>query len=311
MATVIITGGTGLIGRALCTALAGKGHEVIILTRKVPNKTKPRAGISYALWNVEAQTIDEKAIGRADFIVHLAGANVADGRWTEARKQEIVDSRVHSGRLLVKALKETPNKVQAVISSSAIGWYGPDPQIPNPRPFVETDPVDRSFLGTTCKAWEDAIAPVAAMGKRLVYLRTGIVLSQEGGAYKEFRKPLGFGVASILGNGRQVVSWIHIDDIVGLYIKAMEDGSWSGPYNGVAPQPVSSKTLIQTMAKVKGGLAIPAPVPAFVLKTMLGEMSIEVLKSATVSSRKAEAGGYHFQYPDVLSAVKALEGKQQ
>lgn len=309
MATVLITGGTGLIGKALTKALTAKGYEVIILTRKLPAKTKSRPGIAYALWDVEAQTIDEKAVAQADFIVHLAGANVAEGRWTETRKQEILDSRVDSGRLLVKALKDTPNKVQAVVSSSAIGWYGPDPQLPNPHPFVETDPADRSFLGTTCKAWEEAIAPVAAMGKRLVYLRTGIVLSQEGGAYKEFRKPLGFGVASILGNGKQVVSWIHIDDIVGLYIKAIEDVSWSGPYNAVAPQPVPSKTLIQTMAKVKGGLAIPAPVPAFVLRTMLGEMSIEVLKSATVSSSKAEAGGYRFLYPDVLSAVKALEGK--
>lgn len=309
MATVLITGGTGLIGRALTSALVNKGYQVVVLTRRLPAASANKAGVTYAQWDVAAQTIDAAAIGRADYIVHLAGANVAEGRWTEARKKEILDSRVNTGRLLVKALQETPNKVQAVISSSAIGWYGPDAQVPNPRPFVEADPAYPDFLGTTCKAWEDAIAPVTALGKRLVYIRTGIVLSQEGGAYKEFRKPLGLGVASILGSGKQVVSWIHINDIVGLFIKAIENDTWSGAYNGVAPQPVSSKTLIQTMAKVKGGLAIPAPVPAFVLKTMLGEMSIEVLKSTTVSSAKAAAGGYAFRYPDVLSAVKALEGK--
>lgn len=309
MATVLITGGTGLIGRALTKALIVKGHQVVVLTRTLPAIPAATGGVRYALWDVSGQTIDAAAVGHADFIVHLAGANVAEGRWTKARKQEILDSRVNSGRLLVKALKEVPNKVQAVISSSAIGWYGPDPRIPNTQPFVETDPADRSFLGATCQAWEDAIAPVTGLGKRLVYLRTGIVLSQEGGAYKEFRKPLGLGVASILGNGQQVVSWIHIDDIVGLFLKAIEDGSWNGVYNAVAPRPVASKTLIETMAKVKGGLAIPAPVPAFVLRTLLGEMSVEVLKSATVSSRKAEAGGYHFQYPDVLSAVAALEKK--
>lgn len=307
MATVLITGGTGLIGRALTTALVAKGYEVIVLTRKVP-AGPARPGVQYALWDVPAQTIDAAAVGRADYIVHLAGANVAEGRWTDKRKQEILDSRVQSGQLLVKALQQ-PNRVKALVSSSAIGWYGADPQIPNPRPFLETAPADNAFLGRTCKAWEDAVAPVATMGKRLVYLRTGIVLSQEGGAYKEFRKPLQFGVASILGNGRQVVSWIHIDDIVGLYLKAIEDESWNGVYNAVAPAPVSSRQLIQTMAQVKGGVAIPAPVPAFVLKTMLGEMSIEVLKSATVSSQKAEQGGYRFRYPDVEAAVRALEGK--
>lgn len=305
MASILITGGTGLIGSALTRALIDSGHEVIILTRSTKGK-RPKQGLSYAEWDPAKGTIDRVAVAGADAIVHLAGANVADGRWTDRRKQEIVDSRVQSGALLVKALKEVPNRVQAVVSSSAIGWYGPDPQQPNPRPFVETDPADDSFLGRTCVQWEDSIRPVADLGKRLVLVRTGIVLSKEGGAYAEFRKPLTFGIAPILGNGRQVISWIHIDDMVAFYIRAVVDTSFRGIYNAVAPAPVTNRELMRVMGKAKG-FHIPAPVPSFVLKAMLGEMSIEVLKSATVSSARLEAAGFTFRYPRIEQAVAQLE----
>ncbi|RYF85268.1 MAG: NAD-dependent epimerase/dehydratase family protein, partial [Chitinophagaceae bacterium] len=193
MATILITGGTGMIGRALTKELLRQGHQVTVLTRR----TKPsKSGIAYKEWDVEKGAIDKTAIEEADYLVHLAGANVADGRWTDKRKKEIVDSRVKSGELLVKSLKEIPNKIKAVVSASAIGWYGPDPQVPNPKPFVETGAADNAFLGKTCEQWESAIWPVADLGKRLVIYRIGIVLSNEGGAYAEFKKPLKFGVAS-------------------------------------------------------------------------------------------------------------------
>jgi uncharacterized protein (TIGR01777 family) len=280
MATVLITGGTGLIGQALTTALVRKGHQVIVLTRKAGERSKPN--ITYAQWDVHAQTIDEKAVAQADCIVHLAGANVADGRWTEKRKQEIRDSRVRSGELLVKALQEISNQVKAVISASATGWYGPDPSIPNPKPFVETDAAAPDFLGTTCRQWEESIQPVTSLGKRLVLFRTGIVLSNRGGAYAEFRKPLRFGVASVLGSGRQMISWIHIDDMVQLYTNAIENEDWQGVYNAVAPQPASNKQLITAMAKQRGGFYITTHVPELALKAALGEMSIEVLKSTAL-----------------------------
>src|SRR5829696_5784585 len=158
MATVLITGGTGLIRQALTKALIAKGYSVTILTRDAGAK-KATQNLRYAEWNVEAQTIDKSAVAEADFIVHLAGANVAKGRWTKTRKQEIVDSRVQSGTLLVSALRETSNKVKAVISASAIGWYGPDPQIPNKKPFTENDKAAADFLGTTCVQWEQSIQP--------------------------------------------------------------------------------------------------------------------------------------------------------
>lgn len=304
MATVLITGGTGMIGRALTKELIRLGHQVIVLTRQAKASSN---GIVYKEWNVENGTIDRTAIESADFIVHLAGANVADGRWTEKRKKEIIDSRVKSGELLVKSLKEIPSKIKAVASASAIGWYGPDPSIPNPKPFVETDPADDAFLGKTSQQWENAIWPVADLGKRLVIFRIGIVLSNEGGAYAEFKKPLKFGVASILGSGKQVVSWIHIDDLVQLFIKAIEDQNLQGIYNAVAPQPVSNKELILAIAKQRCSFYLPIPVPSIGLKIALGEMSIEVLKSATVSNRKIAEAGFHFRYPTIAEAVKNLE----
>jgi uncharacterized protein (TIGR01777 family) len=306
MATVLITGGTGLIGQALTKELLAKGYEVIILSRNPDKEQNKTVNLSYAQWDLEKQTINESAIQKADYIVHLAGANVGQGRWTKKRKKEIVESRTKSGELLVKALSEIQNKVKAVISASAIGYYGADPDIPNTKPFVETDGADDSFLGKTCLQWESSIEPVAHLGKRLVKFRTGIVLSNDGGAYAEFKKPLQFGIASVLGSGKQIISWIHIADIAGLYIYAIEHEKLQGVYNAVAPQPVSNKKLIQTMAAEKK-LSVPVPVPAFALKLVLGEMSIEVLKSATVSSKKIEEGGYVFMFPSIEAAVHNLK----
>jgi len=304
MATILITGGTGMIGTALTKVLVQRGYEVIILSREKRKSTEKN--IFYALWDVNKQTIDEDAVKKADYIIHLAGANVGEKRWTKKRKKEIVDSRAKSGELLVKALKEIPNKVKAVISSSAIGYYGPDPQIPNAKPFVETDSPFNDFLATTVQQWEHAIKPVEELGKRLVFFRTGIVLSNEGGAYREFKKPLKFGVASILGSGKQIVSWIHIDDLVRLYLEAIENDKWNGIYNAVSPNPVSNKQLIKEIARQSKGFYITAKVPSFVLKIVLGEMSIEVLKSTTVSSKKIQEQSFQFLYPTIQDAVKKL-----
>ncbi|MGZ3950389.1 MAG: TIGR01777 family oxidoreductase [Flavisolibacter sp.] len=304
MATVLITGGTGMIGNALTRVLVGRGYDVIILSRA--KRRSERAHVSYAVWDLKNQVIDPEVVGEADYVVHLAGANVGEKRWTEQRKKEIVESRVKSGTLLVKAFKETPNKLKAVISASAMGYYGPDQQIPNSHPFVESDPPFDDFLATTVVQWERSIEPVRELGKRLVLLRTGIVLSNEGGAYPEFKKPLRFGVASVLGTGKQIVSWIHIDDLVRMYIEAIENERWSGVYNSVSPNPVNNETLVGEIARQTKGLHVTAKVPSFILKAMLGEMSIEVLKSTTVSSRKAEEEGFRCLYPQISDAVKAL-----
>jgi len=310
MATILITGGTGMIGKALTSALLEKNYKIIILSREIIAQPTETRNLSFAQWDINNREIDKAAIGSADYIIHLAGAGVADKRWTKKRKQEIKNSRVKSGELLVKALQEIPNKVKAVISASAVGWYGADPVIPNPRPFKEDDPVDAAFLGATCKLWEESLAPIAKMGKRLVKLRTGIVLSNDGGALKEFKSPLRFGVAAILGSGKQVISWIHIEDLVRLYIAALEDQNLNGVYNAVAPEPVSNKKFTFQLARInKGQFFIPVYVPSFVLKLVLGEMSIEVLKSATVSCDKIHYSGFVFLYPTTEAALKNLKSQ--
>jgi uncharacterized protein (TIGR01777 family) len=293
--------------------LMARGHRVIILSRGAKGATIGAASEMPAMahWDPYSETIDEGAIRSADFIIHLAGAGVADKRWNAQRKKEIVESRTRSSGLLVKALKEIPNKVQAVVSASGIGWYGSDPAIPNPRPFVETDPADGDFLGETCRLWEESIMPVTALGRRLVILRTGPVLSNEGGALPEFKKSVKLGVAAILGSGRQVMSWIHIEDQCRLFLHAIEDSSWSGVYNAVAPQPANNKTLILELARrLKGRYFVPVYVPSLLLKLIIGEMSIEVLKSATVSVEKAHKGGFQFLYPSIQSALDQLTGRR-
>jgi len=304
MHTVLITGGTGLVGKALTKALIKNGYHVIILTRSLKEKL-PSDNQGYALWDVKKKMIDIAAVQSADYIIHLAGAGVVEKKWTIEYRKEIVESRTESSALLIHALQNNPNKVKAVISASAIGWFGADAEKNNP--FNETAAADPGFLGQTCRLWEESIDPVTTLGKRLVKLRIGIVLSNEGGALAEFKKPIHFGIASILGKGQQMVSWIHIDDLCRMFIKAIENENLQGSYNAVAPEPVSNKNLTIVLAKAMNGRSyIPIHVPAFVLKLMMGERSIEVLKSTTVSCRKILDTGFEFDYNTIEQAVNHL-----
>lgn len=303
MQTILISGGTGMIGQAITRVLLAKGYRVIILSRG-KKQAEPGSALTYAHWDPSRNEIDPASIAAADHIIHLAGAGVADKRWTKKRKAAIVSSRVEGSRLIAVSLQQFPNKVKSVISASAIGWYGADPALPNPRPFTEEDPDDASFLGTTCRQWEESINPVATLGIRLVKLRIGIVLSPEGGAMKEFLKPLRYGIAAILGNGKQVISWIHLFDLVNLFIAALENDRMSGVYNAVAPHPVTNKELTLALAKNRGKFFIPVRVPAMILKLLLGEMAVEVLKSSTVSGEKLLQSGFIFRFRDISEAVK-------
>lgn len=303
METILLTGGTGLIGTALTELLLAQGYKVVILTRESRKQVSEQ--LRYALWDVKKGFIDRTAVGEADHIIHLAGAGVAGKRWTESRKKEITDSRVDSGELIVKVLSETANKVQTVISASAIGWYGPDIKGSN-KAFVETDPAASDFLGETCRRWEASIQPVKTLGKRLVILRTSIVLSKKGGAFPELTRSQNLGIASILGGGQQVISWIHIDDICRMYLFALLNNKTEGVYNAAAPEFITNKAFVLQAAKLKNRPFIAVHVPEFALKLLLGEMSVEVLKSTTVDAGAIRQQGFRFLFPTVEAALNEL-----
>ncbi len=304
MDTYLITGGTGLVGKALSAHLVSKGHQVIVLTRTLPKETK-QGSVKFALWDIKKKTIDVQALQKADYIIHLAGAGVVDKKWTDAYKKEIVSSRTESSALIVDSLSKNSNKVKAIVSASAIGWYGEDKQ--SGFAFTEADPADAGFLGETCQLWEASIDRATTLGIRVCMLRTGIVLSNEGGALAEFKKPINLGVAAILANGKQIVSWIHITDLCRMYEYAITNEKLTGSYNAVAPAPVSNEQLTLKLAKlVKGSFFIPMHVPVFVLKLMMGNRSTEVLKSTTVSCTKIQQTGFTFLYPGIEAALQNL-----
>lgn len=306
METVLITGGTGLVGTYLTQLLLEHGFQVVIATRK-PSKGRSIdiSGVSYIQWNPETREIDAATFEKIDHIVNLAGAGVADKRWSKQRKQEIVQSRVDSGQTISNAILSASHSIKTLIQASAIGWYGPDhsPVVP----FEETAPMDHHYLGTTCGAWE---ASVGGLPVRTVTLRIGIVLSDRGGALKEFIKPLRMWIAPVFASGQQIVSWIHIQDLCNMILFAIKHPDMQGIYNAVAPHPVSQKTLITALAQhMRPNFYLLAPVPAFALKILLGEMSVEVLKSATVSAEKIQAAGFEFLHQDIRGALASLVKK--
>jgi len=307
MPVVLISGGTGLIGSRLTHHLIERGYDIIILTQQ-KNRLAENSKITYSYWNVEKEIIDKKAVLSADHIVHLAGAGVMDHKWTTDYKKKILESRTKSAELIVNCLKENEHHVKTFVSASAIGYYGADEKILERKDgFIESDLPSQDFLGETCLLWEASVEPVTALGTRLVKLRTGIVLSKKGGALKEFKKPLRFGIATVFGNGKQVVSWVHIDDLCRMYCEAMENKYLHGSYNAVAPEPVSQKELMLLLAnKMRNKFFTAVHVPVFILKLFLGKRSIEILKSATVSDRKIKATGFTFLYPSIESALNEV-----
>lgn len=310
MEWITITGGTGTIGRALREALREKGYGVVVLARDARQEQERHGGpgLSFAHWNVERGEIDKaSSLARSHYLVHLAGENLAKGRWTPSKKKRIVDSRVKSGELLVRALAECNSPVKKVIVANAIGWYGPDPQIPNAHPFRESAPPANDFLGQTCRLWKEAMVPVQSQGRKLVTLRTGIVISPQGGAMEEFRKPLRLGLATVLGSGRQEVSWIHLDDIVSMYVAAITSPAMEGDFNAVAPQTVTNRELVTSYASFLRRSFLTLRVPAAFLKLALGEKSVEVLKSVTVSAEKILSTGFVFKYPRIEEAWKGMQ----
>ena len=292
-------GSTGFVGQHLTQLLVAAGHKVVVLSRS----RKPDEGnIHFARWNPDKKEIDITALRELDAVVHLAGAGVADKRWTEARKKEIISSRVDATDFLINQLQAHAPECRAFIAASATGYYGADR---GTQAFREDDPPVDDFLSQVCVQWEGASMKAAAFYRTVIF-RFGIVLGKDGGAYPELAGPMKFGIMPILGSGKQIVSWVHVEDVAGMIKAALEDDTFKGIYNAVAPAPVPHRVLMKAIAAAKGGIRIPAPVPPFVLRIIMGEASVEVLKSCTVSSKKVQDAGYVFRYAEIDGAVKQI-----
>jgi uncharacterized protein len=303
MATILITGGTGLVGRFLCKKLKDKGYSVAILGRaSQKNGETP----TYS-WDIDKNEIEKEAIESADYIIHLAGANIGDKRWTAKRKKIIIDSRVNTGRLIFDQIKTNKNRLKAFISASAIGYYG---AITSDKIFSETDPPYGDFLGETCRQWEQLADNFEKLGIRTVKIRTGVVLTNQGGALAKIRMPINMGIGSAIGNGRQYMPWIHIDDLCGIYLKAIEDTEMSGAYNAIAPAHQTNRDFTKTLARILNKPFWFPNIPGIVMKIMLGEMSAILLKGSRVSSEKIIHAGYQFKFPDLESALVDLLDKK-
>ena len=302
MSKILITGGTGLIGQNLTVLLQSAGHEVAYLSR---NKEASDYKVKIFGWNIEQNTVDPQAIRWADQIVHLAGESVAGSRWTKSKKEAILASRVNSTRLLFNTLKEQQHHVNTVVSASAIGAYGSDL---SPDWISEDAPYGTDFLAQVVHQWERETEAIRTLGIRTVNIRVGIVLSSRGGALDKMALPIKYGLGAALGTGTQMMSWIHINDLVGIFAMALDNNNWQGVFNGVSPNVVSNNDFTIELARVlKKPLLLPK-VPSIVLKLLLGEMSELVLGGQRISSEKISAAGYHFTYPTLDQALYNLLG---
>lgn len=288
---VAITGASGMIGSMLAPALTGAGHEVIRVVRKTPAPGEIR-------WDPAGSGLDPMALDGVDAVVHLAGENIAQGRWTKARKRAILESRNLGTKLLAEAMAKAPNGPRTLVSASAIGYYGERGE----EELTEISPPGSGFLPEVCVAWEAATAPAAAAGARVVHVRTGLVLSRTGGLLQRLLLPFRLGLGGKLGDGRQWMSWISATDLIGIYRHALT-GSMSGPVNAVAPGAVRNRDFTRTLAR---GLHRPAvlAVPKTALRLAFGRIADEaILASAHVLPVVLEQTGYQFEHPTLNVAL--------
>lgn len=298
MATVLITGGSGLIGTALTTSLLALDHEVRHLTR-AHKKVGPVR--SYA-WDIRKGTIDSEALFGVDHIIHLAGAGIAEKRWTTDRVKELIDSRTESARLLLRTALERQVRVKSFISAAGINYYG---AMTGEHVFAETDAAAKDTIGTISRVWEEAV-DAWVPHTRVVKLRTPVVLSPSGGALAKLAAPVRWGLGAPLGTGKQWMPWVHIADLVNIYIEAMLNDRFVGTYNVNTGTDVTNEEFMRTAARVLGRPFILPKVPGFLLKAALGELSSVLLQGSRASNKKLLATGFHFRYPELEGALRDL-----
>ncbi|MBL0105906.1 MAG: TIGR01777 family protein [Ignavibacteria bacterium] len=305
---ILITGGTGLIGRKMVNELCIQGAFVKILTRNV-KKARVLFSNSYALEFLDSKKYDDplilkSVIEETDAVINLAGMNGGDRRWNEAFKEEIYSSRINTTKLLVDSIKLSQNKPDSFISASGVGVYGDKKD----ERINEDSLTGNDFLADVCVDWENEALKAADLGVRVVILRTGIVLDKNDGALPELIMPFKFYIGAYQGNGRQWFSWIHIDDIVQIYLLALENTKIEGIVNAVSPDPVTNKSFIKSVSEFKKTLFL-IPVPAFVMKIVAGEFAWNLLTGQKVFPDKLVKVGYNFKFPDLNSALSDLFSK--
>mgnify|MGYP000415707964 CR=1 FL=1 len=293
MKSILISGGTGLVGKYLQKKLEEKNYRVKILSRSPKNENEFK-------WNINDGYIDESAFENVSHIIHLAGAGIADKRWTNERKKELINSRVKSANLLFDKIKELETPLKGFISASGIGYYG---AVTSDKIFTEDDNVANDFLGEVCKKWEDAAHQFKINNIPVTILRTGIVLSKKEGALEKMRTP----IVTPLGSGKQFIPWVHIEDLCQMYINAIEL-DLTGTYNAVAPEHHTSKSFSKTLAKSLKRPFLPIGVPSFILKLFFGEMAIILLEGSKISSKKIEKNkDYSFRFSKLQKALSNLK----
>ena len=297
--SVLITGGSGLAGKYLTSILLSEGYKVSHLSRNANQFGKVRV----FRWDPQKKIIDPVLFEGIDYIIHLAGANIGEKRWTKKRKEEIVKSRVESARFLHNVIHDNGIQLKAFISASATGYYG---SVTSDRIFNEEDPPGKDFLGNTCRLWEDAADLFENTGIRTVKIRTAVVLDKTGSALSKLMQPAKYGFVIRTGNGRQYMPWIHIIDLCNIYLKAVRDSDMNGAYNAVSPHHITHKDFMNVVAQVMKRPVILPPVPPFILRAILGEMSDVILKGSRISSEKIKNAGYRFLFNNLKEALKDI-----
>ena len=300
---IAIAGATGFVGSRLVTQLQAQGHQVIILTRS-PQQASNRFGQAQIVgYNPLKSGEWQQSISGCDAVINLAGEPIAEKRWTPAHKRSILDSRQLGTQKIVEAIELATVKPQVLINASAIGYYGTS----ETSKFDETSPAGTDFLAEVCTAWETAAQAVTANGTRVVILRLGIVLGENGGVLGKMLAPFSAFVGGPIGSGNQWFSWIHRDDVVKLIIAALNDTKMQGVYNATAPNPITMTEFAQTLGTVMNRPSW-LPVPNFALEAMLGEGAIVVLQGQQVVPTRTLAQGFNFQYSTLKPALMAILG---
>ncbi|MDR2881714.1 MAG: TIGR01777 family oxidoreductase, partial [Azoarcus sp.] len=296
--TILITGANGLVARQFAEKYS-KNYALKFLTRK-------KSGENEYEWDVETGYVDERALEGVDYVLHLAGANVGEKRWTEKRKQEIVSSRVDSSQLLLSKLKENNHSLKAYISASGVGYYG---NLATEKIFTEEDDIGADFLAMLCGKWEDLAHEYSSISQRILVFRFGVVLSDKGGALPRLKMPIKYGLGANLGTGNSCLSWIHIDDLCKMIHFSIQRQDIKGIYNAVSPEIITMDGANRSIARsMKKPFSLPN-IPSCLVKLILGEMSSLLLTGNRISAEKILDAGFAFDYPTMEQALNSLNPK--